>query len=266
MHKKLFILFALFTLFITLVSSAPPITSVQSDMGFDVWATMDSTLPTGQDYEWELHVNNLTDGRPITSGIGCYFHLYAKNGSHKLELYDETVSHTFDYSFEVKGGNITRGEHIIKVGCNNSELGGGTEFLFYVNDYGEELTDAVSRSFNASMWFLMVLFVLALIGLFSFNNLTGKLACYWVAHLFFVLGTFSVWQFNAGYGIAYVGLAGVYKILFYVSIISFFPMVILSMAWIFYIALVNKTFQGFMERGLDEPTAMKKSKEKHKLW
>ena len=130
--------------------------------------------------------------------------------------------------------------------------------------YGIGLTDGASSNFNNAMYFLMTLFVLALIGIFVVDGYIGKFALYWVCHVLFVIGTFSVWQFNYGYTIGYEGMAGIFKILFYTSIIAIFPLVLLSLAWIFYIHTMNDTIKGFMERGMPEDEAHERAKVKRK--
>jgi len=140
------------------------------------------------------------------------------------------------------------------------------KYFFWVNDYGEELTEANASSFNYSMMFLMILFVLTLVGLFMVEHYIGKFALYWIAHLLFVIGTFSMWQFNWGYAISYTGLAGIWKVLFYVSTIAVLPMILLSMVWIFYIHAFNEHFQKLVDKGEDTETAFAMANKKSKGW
>lgn len=273
MHKKKFnflIVFGLiFLMAITFVSAVKPITSIQVTEGYFLDPTQKDYIMTGTDHEFELHVYNKSNGYPITSGVTCTIHLYNRNGEHQWEASDNTVGHNFDYSFFVNGTNFTqRGEYEAKFVCNNSVavLGGGSQLSFAVNDYGEELTEANESMFNHSMIFLMILFVLALVGLFIVDNYIGKFALYWVAHVLFIIGTFSVWQFTSGYAIAFVGLAGIWKILFWVSISAVLPMIILSGAWIFYIHTFNEHFQKLIDKGMDTESAFKMSNKKTGGW
>jgi len=112
----------------------------------------------------------------------------------------------------------------------------------------------------------MILFVMALVGLFTIDNYIGKLALYWVAHVLFVVGTFSMWQFNWGYTTSYLGMAGFWKVLFYVSTIAVFPMIILSLAWIFYIHLFNEHFQKLIDKGESPETAFNIANKKSGGW
>ena len=239
-----------------------------SDTGLIIQPVGKDYIRTGMDHEFELHVFNKTDGAYIVADTTCYMHLYHKDGNHVYEGIDNVVAHDFDYAFDLNGTNFTsRGEYQAKFQCNHSSgVAGGVETFFWVNDYGEELTDANSSNFNSSMWFLMILFVLALVGLFVTEHYIGKFVLYWVCHVLFVIGTFSVWQFNMGYAIAYVGLASIWKILFWVSITAVIPMVILSMVWIFYIHLFNEHFEKLISKGNDTETAFRMAKKKSGGW
>jgi len=265
-NKKIFLIFSVIFLFsIMFVSAIKPITSVTtSDDGLFVEATAKDYIRTGEDHEFEIHVFNKTDGGYITTDTTCYMHLYHKRGNHEYEGFDNTVSHYFDYAFDLNGTNFTsRGEYQAKFQCNHSSgVSGGEEIFFWVNDYGEELTPARATSFNFSMLMLMILFILSLIGLFRIEVPAGKLALYWVCHIFFIVGSFSLWQFMGGYATAYVGLAGVWKVLFWVSTVAVLPMIILSGAWIFYIHAVNEHTEKLMEKGVDVETAFKMAKKK----
>ena len=268
-NKKLSLIFIFSLLCVmTLVTAPKPVTSVStSDDSYSVETATPSYIRTGEDHEFETHVFNSTSGYPIITGIGCYYHLYYMDGNHHAEGYDDTPSHIFDYAFTFSGTNFTgRGEYQLKVQCNDSTLGGGEEIFFWVNDYGEELTEANASSFNFSMMFLMILFLLAVVGLYVSDHYIVKFALYWVCHVLFIVGTFSVWQFNQGYALSYFGLAGVWKVLFYVSTISVFPMLILSLAWIFYIHTFNEHFQKLIDKGGNTEDAFRIAKRKSGGW
>lgn len=263
--KKIFLVFLISIILLSFISAKSSVDITPTSYGLNIQPTLKDYLRTNTNHEFEIHVFNITSGYPVMSGISCYMHLYSRNGTHIYTGEDTTIEHLFDYSFELDAGNFSeRGEYQAKFQCNNSDSGGAEEIFFFVNDYGEELSDADSSTFNYSMIFLMVLFVMAIIGIFSFENPSGKLACYWIAHLLFIVGTFSVWQFNYGYAIGFVGLAGVWKVLFYVSIISMFPMVLLSIAWMFYIHTMNDDIKKLMDRGMDENEAYERSRKKRK--
>ena len=144
MVLKTFSFLFLFFLFsftsINLISSAPPfIPPTQSfTEGFELKYPSDFVLTQNQPYEFEIHVYNISNGYPITSGIICYFHLYNSTGKHQLVMTDSTPSHIFDYSFDVKAGNFSEaGDYYYLTQCNSSSLGGFVEVPFVVTPSGK---------------------------------------------------------------------------------------------------------------------------------
>ena len=268
LKKKYSLFLSLILLFaITFVGAVKPITSVQTATGYSIEPTEKSAIKTNQNHEFGVHVFNISNGVPITSGITCYMHLYHGGGMHLYTGETETTSNIFDYSFNISGGNFSdRGEYQAKFQCNSSAFGGSSQLFFYVNDYGEELDTAHSIKFNSTMFFLLILFISALIGLFKVEQYIGKFTLYWVCHIIFILGTFSVWQFNQGYTMHYLGLASIWKIMFYVSTMAVFPMLLLSIAWVVYIHLFNEHFQKLVDKGVDTEEAFKMTTKKKKGW
>ena len=265
-NKKLMILmFGL--LLISCVSAVKPITSITTDAGYLIEPVGKDYIKTGENHSFEIHVFNKSTGLPITTGITCYMHLYNETGKHQFEQLKTTVDHDFDYGFDLIGNNFTeRGEYQIKYQCNSSAFGGGTEIFFWVDDYGEELTVANIINFSFSMGFMMILFLIALFGLFKSENYIVKFTLYWVVHVLFIIGTFSMWQFQQGYAISWVGFAGVWSIMFYVSIFSVLPMMVLSGAWVLYIHTFNEHFQRLVDKGEDPETAFTMAKKKRGGW
>ena len=250
-----------------LISAVKPLTSVQVNEGYFVSPTEKSAITYGDDHEFEVHVTNISNGVPITSGITCYMHLYHETGKHLYEGIDATASHTFDYSFDLNGTNFTSlGEYQAKFICNSSTLGGQAQLYFIVNQNGEELTEANSIRFNSAMFFMMLLFIMAIVGLFTIDNYIGKFVFYWVAHLIFVAGTFSMWKFNFGYATNFIGLAGVWKVMFYVSTIAILPVILFSMFWIFYIHTFNKHFEKIIRNGGNTEEAFRVADRKAGGW
>lgn len=163
--------------------------------------------------------------------------------------------------------------------CNTSTLGDYWIFSHYDEDGSYIYTDGnffrvTPTGFNITfggsvlyigiLFILLFLFIISLIGIFKVEHYIGKFALYWTTHLLFVIWTFSVWKITDGFLYGFIGLAGIFKILFWVSITAMFPMVLLSLAWIFYIHTVNDDMKKMMERGMDEDEAYARAKEKRR--
>jgi len=266
--KHFLLILILFLVFVPFVLSFPPLTSVDLETdSLRLLTNVKEYHKTDENYTFNVHVFNATTGYPITSGVTCYLQIDGINGKSIISQMTNTTENIFDYSFNVSGDYFNdRGYYQVKTQCNNSNVGGASLSEFVINDYGEELTQGESFSFNFSMLFLFFLFILSLIGMFTIENYIAKFTFYWICHVLFVVGTFSLWQFNQGFAIGYVGLSGVYKVLFYVSITALFPMVLVSIAWIVYLHAFNEHMQKMLDKGESPETAFQLTKRKKKGW
>ncbi len=273
MHKKIFILFLFCILLIGIVSvsvSAVKPTQQGADVflqGYDIEFTGISVYKNGEYIEFTSHVYNISDGLELDgSTTVCKFDLLDNRGSHILNEVEMTyVVADSDWELNVTGGNFTRnGEYCHLIHCNSTDFGGFEESCFLVNNYGLELTEAENSLFKGGMFLLVIFLVGSLVCLYKFEHYIAKFVFYWISHLLIILISFSVWQFTDGYALGYVGIAGIFRIIFYFFSIAVFPMVLSSIAWIVYIHAFNDHFQKLVDKGEDPETAFAMTKKKRK--
>lgn len=135
-------------------------------------------------------------------------------------------------------------------------------YYFDVTPNGEEPNQAKTLFYVVSLCILVVFLLLSLTGLFKFEDYKGRFALYWTSHLLVVAITFTAWDMCGEFLTGTPFITGMFKILFYFSIIAIFPMVILSLAWIFYTHTVTEEISRLMQGGMDVETAFKRSKMK----
>jgi len=265
MFKKSLILLVAILMILPLVSSVPPITTeFIGTEGFEVLANVQDYYKINEGAEVHIFVFNKSNGAIMNGSlVSCAVELTNHNGTVVLE---GVATASDDHFHMSRPPNIVDTAEIygLTIVCNDSVMAGYKTAFFEANTYGVGLTESSSLNFNFAMIFLMILFLSALIGTFKIEHYVGKFVCYWISHILFVVGTFSVWQFNDGFNLAYVGLAGIFKVLFYVSTIAVFPMVILSLAWIFWIHTVTDEMKGMMEKGMTSEEAW--SRKSNKGW
>lgn len=179
----------------SLVSAAPPIFSeFAGDSGFEIKFPPFSALSQGRNFEFEFHVYNISNGRPITDEITCYFHLYNTSGKHVYEAEDSTVSHMFDYSFDVMGTNFSRiGEYAYVVQCNNSGLGGFVETNFFVTESGTNGEIHDPQAGLSVILFLLAINIFAFILPFLVKFSENEPGNFMVRHLIWIGGFLLLW-------------------------------------------------------------------------
>lgn len=150
---------------IPFISAAPPVTTVQQfTEGYTIQIPQDNILNQNRDYTFEFHVFNITNGKPIISGINCSLHLYNSSGNHIFEGYDDTVSQDLDYSFRVLKGNFSKLEsQYYFIGCNSSNYGGFGESIIHVTPNGEEINTS-----QLTIYIIILLADIILLALFIF--------------------------------------------------------------------------------------------------
>jgi len=154
--KYSFILLSFLLVFLLpIISAVPPVSQLQSfTEGFDIKIPLDNIIQANSPFELEVHVINISNGFPITSGIGCYMHLYNSTGKHIYEGFDSIVSHNFDYSFDLTAGNFSKIDfYTAVIQCNNSVMGGISEEILQTTGTGNDLS--IPQSY---------IYILALIG------------------------------------------------------------------------------------------------------
>ena len=256
-----------FLMIISFVSAKPPVTTeFIGDTNLVIEANVFEYYKINEGAMVHIHVFNKTSGEMLDDTlVDCDVELSNSNGTIILDgvpIFDED-----HWTMSRPSTTITlRGKYALLIHCNASATDGYKSYFFEANSFGDGLDVAHSIKFNSAMFFMLVFFLLALVGCIMSEHYIMKFALYWVAHIIFIAGNFSIWQFNIGYTTQFTGMANVWKIMFYVGIYSVVPMVILSMAWIFYIHTYNEHFQKLINKGEDPETAFAMADKKSKGW
>ena len=269
MHKRSFLFAFLFIslFFISFVSAKPPVTTeFISDSNLVVEANVFEYYPINEGATVFIHVFNKSNGVMLDDAeVDCNVKLTSKNGS----LVFSGVPTFSDHHWVMTRPSTViteRGKYALIIHCNSTSLDGYKTFFFEANEFGEGLDIAHSFKFNSAMFFMLVLFMMAIAGLIFSEHYIAKFAFYWVAHLIFIAGNFCIWQFNFGYTTTFTGMASVWKIMFYLGVWSVLPMVILSMAWILYLHAYNENFEKVIKNGGNTEEAFRIADKKSSGW
>lgn len=250
MIKKIDVWIFIFLLLVIPVIAVPPFEEASNpSVGFDIKYPAFDILKQNTAFEFEFHVYNKSTGKPINAGIGCYFHLYNSSGKHIAELVDNTVSHDYDYGFDIGGGNFSNvGMYSYLVQCNNSELGGFVDAPFEVSPMGNYREK--SNILLAILTLLpMLLGIFFLIGASTLNNEDH-------APMKIILFLLSIVTFFASLHMAMIGIVRMYNLPEIESAIGnwtywfgivFFVIVVYFLIYLFY-TMVHKAAEKKKER------------------
>ena len=246
---------------ISLVSAIPPVTTeFVGDQRYVIEANIVDYYKTNTGACVHIFVFNQTSGGIADSTeVSCYVELTNDNGTRILNVTPEAED---DHFLICRPPTLLteRGDYGMMIICNSSGMYGTKTTFFGLNHYGEGLTDAIAQSHNQSMWFLMILFGLSLLFLIKSESAYGKVAGYFMTHIFFMIGCFAEWQFLHGYALSSIANEGIFKVLFYFSAYAFLPMFLLAIVWMFYVHLLNEDIKGMIDRGMPEAEAHDRAK------
>ena len=133
-------------------------------------------------------------------------------------------------------------------------------YNFVVTESGVEITRSSSNLTIGLLAILVLFFFGSLFIMFNVKNYIAKFSLYWATHLLLILISFVGWQVGVEGLLIGTALTGIFRILFWIFIVSVFPMVLLSVAWVVYIHLFNEHFQKLIDKGEDPETAFSLSR------
>lgn len=142
----------------------------------------------------------------------------------------------------------TNGQYFIYGNCDENGQRVNWVYDFFI---GDDLDTGKAIVYIFLLLILVGGFTISLFGIFKVGNEKGTLALYWVCHLLFIAITFIAWDLSQEFLIGSTFIIGFFRIAFLVSSYAIFPMVLLSIAWIFYIHTYNDDIKKLMEHGLD---------------
>lgn len=266
MDKRL-IFILLFALFLfPLANAVSPHTTQQFSQGYLIQIPEDNILKLNQNYTFEFHIINISNGMPVNAGVNCTFHLYDEIGRHIYESYDDTASSSFDYSFFLDKGNFSKVEHYYYfINCNSSSLGGIGSSIVLINYNGTEITNAQSILYG-SLFFILVLILIAIPFLVSFlpasdvRDEEGKLMqINWLKYFRPILW-FTEWMMvivlmyvSSNLAFAFLGETLFATVLFTIFriMLGFTPIIVIVwLAWFFVSFFHDKQFQNMINRGI----------------
>lgn len=180
-----------------------------------------------------------------------------------IYLNEEMTKNGYDFTYNYCNNNLS-GDYFYTVCGDPTNKDPCKTFSYTVTESGVEITEQRATSSIALIVLLLLFLTFSIIGIFKVEDYKGKFALYWVSHVLLVLVLFSAWQLGVEGILDGMALTGIFKILFWVAIVSAFPMLLLSIAWIFYIHTVNDHTKRLMEKGEDPETAFSMAKKKAK--
>ena len=257
--KTIFFIFVFFFLIISNVSAQPFNPDIQISVGelngLDIKYPIINPLEEDKDYVFNFHIFNKSNGLSIISNITCVFHVYNESGGHIIDDMPFTLDHTYDFEYNIKGGNFSNsGDYAFLFQCNTTSLGGFVAQKFSVTPNGEE------PSLPKTLMYLAFIFVLIIIVIICIACIVRKyqsafepaikMAYILFIHMLSIFIMFLSWQICLDHLTSAPFLTALFRILFWILIALFFPAIIGGLVYIMYVMYKVREVQGWIKRGI----------------
>jgi hypothetical protein len=240
----------------------------QLTTGMELKIPQDNVLKVDENYTFFIHAFYTATGNPIDGKTSCHFWLYNSTGE---VVYNTTMTYVIgagggNFNVYVLGGNLsTVGDYYYNVQCEDDTVGGFASSIIHITPNGEEAT--VGRAiFYIGILFLLVVFLIMSIGVFMKydDNLLAKVSMFGLSYLLLIAITFVGWQTAIDFLTSSPFLIEIFRILFFVLIIGFFPLLIGAFAWYIIMITKIKEIQNLMEHGMSSDEAERRVKGRKK--
>jgi len=198
--KKYLLFFLGIFLFMTLVSSEPPVTTIQQfQEGFIIEGSPQEFIKQNTDYQYNFFVYNISNGAKITNTTtACFFYLANNSGE---VLYFSNVPYKIEgyFGLDISGGNFSDlGHYNYGIFCNSTTMGGALVNYFQVTTTGLETPEGIILIFFLIGFLIIIGGMLALTLnmifrmlhlTFDATNLITMISAYFVMFGFYILET-----------------------------------------------------------------------------
>lgn len=162
--KLMFLVCLFLSLFVNIVTAQPPFQEGDFLEGYVIQVPTKETYKQNQDFQFNFHVFNRSDGAPIdNSSTNCFFHLYNSSGKHifTTELNYLTMSNVpNEWNTNVDGGNFSDvGKYSFIVQCNSTNKGGFRTVNFLVTAEGFEPSTPQALMYGFVIFILFCFFI-----------------------------------------------------------------------------------------------------------
>jgi hypothetical protein len=249
---KLFSFLFFFLFLISLVYSAPPVTTVQQfTEGYVIEESPHYYLKLNQDYQYNFFVYNQSNGVLMdNSTLNCTFFLANSSGEVILQ---QEVNYFSDghWGIDILGGNFSfTGFYPYGVNCQDG-FGGSLAGMFEVTQTGVALQEGTSGIYISILFILVIFLIIVMASFVMFDNLLNRVGMIGLSYLFLLAVSFISWNMAKDFLTSAPFIAEMFWIIFLILIISAFPLLIGGFVWYLLMLWKIKEIQDLMTKGID---------------
>ena len=259
----------MFLFLISSISAAPPTFTQIIDGGLTIDFVKISILEQNQDFNFNFHVFNTSNGIRLTnSTTNCTFHLFNNKGSHIIQEMNIPFDVSGgDWELKTMGGNFSRlGEYAYLVDCSSTDtLGGAVSVEIEVTESGHGVNEGQAIIYSIALIIAMLFLALFLTGaimipwghatdpednIVNVNDLRFVKIFLIAISYVMTMFIFGLVRSITGGLLTFVGISNIFEWLYWIMLSFLWPLIVLIFIVAFIIFLQNLSIRRDLKRGL----------------
>ena len=209
--------------------------------------------PLRTDFYIHTHVYNGSNALILSTGVNCSYHFYlhGRGGDEHIST-GVLEQHGAGFSNIINGSLINKtGEYSTLIWCYTTDEGGFFQYSFDVTPNGKIATEGDAIFYVGFLFVLLILMGGCLFLFVRFDNLLNRVAMIGLMYLLLLTISFLGWNMASDFLTSAPFLIDFLRIIFFVLIISAFPLLIGGFVWYFLMLWKIKEIQRLMTKGFD---------------
>lgn len=233
--KKIFLIFALFLLFLGQASAYDP-------------------KPVGENLSFAITSNNATSCNITTLETKTLIDL-----NYEMSRNGQTFSAT------ILSGNLSEtGDTCFNIECSDGVSKTTGQRCYTLTPNGEEATIGKAVFYIGLVSILIIFLIICLVSFVKFDNLLNRVGMIGLGYLFLIAITFIGWNMAQDFLTSSPFLIEMMRIIFFVLIVGAFPLLIGAFAWYLLMLFKIKEIQNLMDKGMSFDEAERRQGRKYK--
>jgi len=245
------------SLCITLISAVPPVQTTLTEKSLLITYPQYEYVKLDSNFTLYIHVYN-TSQYIRGSTASCFLDLYNPEGIETMS--SPMIAGGSDYYIAIAKGNFSMlGLNSFIIQCNTTSQSGFASGIFSITNSGVEITSGKAIVDVGLLFVLLTFFIITIYILISSDNLLVRVGMIGLGYILLMTITFIAWNMGNDFLVSAPFIASIFRILFFVLIAGFFPLILGGFAWYLLMLWKIKEIQRLMDKGYDPADAEKRA-------
>lgn len=217
-----------------------------------------------QDKPLDIKIPCMNNGTYCSASATCNVTILYPNSTTLINNEVMTNNLAFHNYSLVQEQTNTLGEYEVTIMCQDGTIYGYSTFDYKITPTGEEPSTSEGILYIGIFAVLLIFFILCMYGIISIDKLFIRFALFQISYLLIVAITFISSNIANNFITNAPFLVSFSEILFKVFMIGYFPFLVGSICYLFYMVITIKEIKDMIDKGIPENEA--KARRGNKRW